>query len=252
MKRLVIRKDTTGSHQPQGIYEMKSCSLKNYLFLLLFVIALGCAYLLLAGSVSKEITASDKAAIEKLMVNRECSNIPDFESEIACIKSIQWSIKKLIPDTRCATPGNAIEPGPFLTRKYGCCYDRARFAEKALSHYGFETRHVALYERGPYGVFSLFVPGMDSHATSEVRTKKGWMGMDSNYPFLLITTDGKPQTYHSYKNYKNQLTEKMVPEEFYGKQLFVIYGLYSRHGKFHGPNLPGPEFNINELAFNFE
>jgi len=231
---------------------VKLRSFQKHLLLLLLVTTLSCAYFFLAGSVSKEITASDKVAIEKLMVGIECSNIRNFEAEIGCIKSIQRSIKKLVPHTRCAPPGNTIEPDQFIIRRHGCCYDRARFAEKALNYYGFETRHAALYERGRYGVFSLFIPGTNSHATSEVKTKNGWMGVDSNHPFLLITSNGKPQTYKSYKTYTDQLTDKLIPAEFYKKQLFVIYGLYSRHGRFHGLNLPSPEFNINELIYNFE
>jgi hypothetical protein len=231
---------------------MKTHSLKKYLLLLSLAITLSCAYFLLAGSVSKEITVSDKAAIEKLMVKNECSEIPDFEAEIACIKSIQRSIKELVPHTKCALPGTPIEPEQFIIRQHGCCYDRARFAEKALNYYGFETRHVAMYEQGRYGIFSLLAPGTNSHATSEVKTRKGWMGVDSNHPFLLITTNGTPQTYKSYKDYKDQLAYRMIPAEFYNRQLIVVYGLYSRHGKFHGINLPGPEFNLNELVFNLK
>ena len=31
----------------------------------------------------------------------------------------------------------------------------------------------------------------------------------------------------------------------------VIYGLYSHHGHSYTPKIPGPEFNINELKYNF-
>jgi hypothetical protein len=47
-------------------------------------------------------------------------------------------------------------------------------------------------------------------------------------------------------------TSVIEPKHFYDKKLLVIYGLYSRHGMFHGMNLPGPEFNQSELKYNIE
>jgi len=31
----------------------------------------------------------------------------------------------------------------------------------------------------------------------------------------------------------------------------IIYGMYSRHGYSFSPNLPGPEFALKELKYNF-
>ena len=98
----------------------------------------------------------------------------------------------------------------------------------------------------------MLIGGIKSHATSEVKTSRGWLGVDSNHPFLLITQDNIPVKYSAYKAHFSELAYRMVPEEFYKDDLFVIYGLYSRHGKFHGPDLPSPEFNLNELWFNLD
>jgi hypothetical protein len=182
-------------------------------------------------------------------VEKECAEKGKFDAEVHCIKSIQMVIRRLVPDSKCAI-GN-IEPYDFISRGFGCCYDRARFMEKALNYYGFQTRHVALYDIGAYGIFSVFVPGISSHATTEVKTQKGWLGVDSNHPFLLMTRDGIALTYKTFRLWKNDIIDPVIPEKFYEKRLAVIYGLYSRHGKFHGPNLPGPEFNLKELKYNF-
>ncbi|MDR3159212.1 MAG: hypothetical protein LBU11_09450 [Zoogloeaceae bacterium] len=208
-------------------------------------------YLFFAGYVDNEITEKDREAIGKLGVEKECVSARGFDAEISWIKSIQMAIRDLVTDFRCATPPVNVEPHDFMSRGFGCCYDRARFTEKALRHYGFSTRHVAIYDAGNHGVFSIFIPGIPSHATTEVRTQKGWLGVDSNHPFLLLTRDGKPLTYRNFKAWENDIPDPVVPRSAYERELLIIYGLYSRHGKFHGPNLPGPEFVLAELRYNF-
>jgi hypothetical protein len=209
------------------------------------------AYLCLAGSVNNEITDEDREAIEWLMVQPQCENISSFDNQIECIGRVQEAIRKIVPDFNCALPGTRpIEPYPFVQSGSGCCYDRARFTEKALRHYGFITRHIALYKTNRYGFLSIFIPGISSHATTEVKTAKGWMGVDSNHPFILLTKDGKPLTYKNFREKETELLKPVAPPGFYDENIIVVYGLYSRHGKFHGRNLPAPEFNFDELKYN--
>ena len=220
--------------------------------MLLWIVPLAILYLYFAGQVSKEISNKDQVAIEKLQLGNSCVGLTGFEAEVVCVRAVQAAIKSLVPDPACPPRGSIIEPSEFLERQQRCCYDRARFTEKALMHYGFQTRHVALYDTQRYGLLGLLFPGVRSHATSEVNTARGWMGVDSNFPFLLLTRDGRPLTYRTYATYKNQIADTLLPADFYQKNLQVIYGLYSRHGQFHGPNLPAPEFEINEILFNFQ
>lgn len=222
---------------------------RAYLAMLAVVFLVG--YLLLAGSVDNTVTADDEAAIAQLQVDGVCRGIAGFDAEFNCIKSIQAAIRTVVPNIKCAGKGVTIEPPQFIQRGYGCCYDRARFTEKTLRHYGFETRHVAIYDVASYGIFGFLVPGIASHATSEVRTSKGWMGVDSNHPFLLLSDENEVFTFSNYKDNKRPWKDTLEPKAFYGSNLRVIYGLYSRHGGFHGANLPGPEFNLKELQYNF-
>jgi hypothetical protein len=206
-------------------------------------------YLYLAGSVDNELESTDIAAIKMLRVESTCLKKADFQSEILCIKSIQLAIQSLVPNRGCAAKGVRIEPLDFVQRGYGCCYDRARFMEKSLRFYGFKTRHVAIFDTSRFGLWSLLVPGIPSHATSEVFTTRGWMGVDSNEMFILMSKGQDPLT---YKDYKDEQLYTLAPVSFYSNdKLFVIYGLYSRHGMFHGLNLPAPEFNLAELVYNF-
>lgn len=206
-------------------------------------------YLYIAGSVDQEIKPDDILAIKMLEVSPICLNKTHFQSEVQCVESIQSAIQSLVPHRRCAVKGTTIEPLDFVQRGFGCCYDRARFAEKTLRYYGFKTRRVAIFDISSYGFFSLLVPGIPSHATTEVLTTRGWMGVDSNEMFILMSRAGDPRT---YKDYKEKQLYTLTPVSFYSKnELFVIYGLYSRNGMFHGSNLPAPEFNLTELFYNF-
>lgn len=220
--------------------------------LFFFLAAVLVAYLLLAGYVSKALSQSDLKAIQALQVDASCHDLSSFSEEVRCVRAVQASIKRLVPDMNCAENGETIEPLEFIQRQYGCCFDRARFTEKALAHYGFTTRHVAIFDMSDHGVLTLFSPGVASHATSEVYTRKGWMGVDSNEPFILITVTGQVLNYKDFKQHSDALEYPVAPANFYRNKLLVVYGLFSRHGMFHGPKLPAPEFNFRELLYNVQ
>lgn len=98
---------------------------------------------------------------------------------------------------------------------------------------------------------NIFPLNQDSHAATEVLTSRGWLGVDSNEPFLLLTQDGYPST---YRNAINNIEDfkGISPQKFFRQKLDVIYGLYSRHGRFHGKNFLGPEYVLSEVLFNFK
>lgn len=209
------------------------------------------AYFGYAANVSKSIDEEDLQAIRLLNVESACNDKSNFSKEVGCIRAIQDSINALVPNHECAAKGNEIEPMQFIRRGYGCCYDRARFIEMALTYFGYETRHVALYDRSRHGVFALLVPATPSHAATEVKTSRGWLGVDSEAPFVLTTVHGGVATYKDLPSVKTDMEYKIQPQEFFDKPYIVIYGLYSRHGQFHGPNLPAPEINFSEARYNF-
>lgn len=142
----------------------------------------------------------------------------------------------------------------FLERGYGCCYDRARFIGKALIYYNMTTRHVALYDKTNFGLLAFLVPHVQSHATNEVFTKKGWMGIGALDRYVLMTKDGRPLTFKDLATIPlDSLREKPnLRKSILVKPFLVIYGLYSRHGMFHGNNLPAPEINYPDfIKYNF-
>jgi hypothetical protein len=56
----------------------------------------------------------------------------------------------------------------------------------------------------------------------------------------------------SFQDRRNEISDVIEPKGFYDRDILVIYGLYSRHGIFHGMNFPGLEFNPGELKHNVE
>ena len=227
----------------------------NLMKAVLIVLALtisACAYVKIALSVDISITAEDEQAIIRLGVEKECENTDRiYVNEVGCLNSIQIAVQS-IGEKSCAVAKDIIEPPEFLRRGYGCCFDRARLIEKAARYYGYATRHVFLIQTTKAGFLSNFLPlGQGSHATSEVLTSKGWLGIDSNEPFILMAKDGSPYTYRDAIDNLNEFPT-MAPQSFYSKSIDVIYGLYSRHGNFHGRNFPGPEYVFDEVLWNWK
>lgn len=222
--------------------------------IILIALSMACiSYLLFAGQVDNTVTDSDIESIAKLGPLPQCTKLDSFETEVECVSAVQQAIRTLLPVNRCPKVDFSltVEPANFIARGYGCCYSRARFTEKALQHYGFNTRHLSIHADGPLGIPGTVMPGTASHATTEVLTKRGWMGVDSNEPFLLLTRSGQPLTFKNFRHYKDELRDTPQPADFYQHDLSIVYGLYSRHGMFHGRPLPSPEFNIHELIYNF-
>ena len=230
------------------VTSVKLISLK---FVSLIILILIC-YISLALSVDNAITSDDEAAIRSLNLDQDCTGAQGiYQKEIRCLSKIQRQIQS-IGQHRCPGLDDVIEPMNFINRGYGCCFDRARFIEKAARNYGFQTRHVFLISPAwKISITNILPLNQDSHAASEVLTSRGWLGVDSNEPFLLLTKDGYPSTYRNAIN-NIQDFEGVSPQGFFRQKVDVIYGLYSRHGKFHGKNFPGPEYVLSEVFFNFE
>ena len=209
------------------------------------------AYIAFGLQVDNRLTFSDIDAIHSLGVAKNCASIANYAQEVACIAAIQQNVQA-IGGRQCAGWGDVIEPHAFLRRGYGCCFDRARFIEKAARYYGFETRHLFLVENHYWlYVANLLQLGQMSHATSEVLTSRGWLGVDANRPWLLISEENSPLSYEQALGI-NMSPKHVLPRSFDPEKVDIIYGLYSRHGFFFSPKLPGPEFVFTELLFNFD
>lgn len=207
---------------------------------------------LLGSNVHDEPTDTEVALMEEFFEGHACGHAEVFDAQVECVRSLQHLLALKITNRRCAGRFIEAEPTSFIERGYGCCFDRARILEKMLVHLGFKVRRVALFDSDQKGVWSIFIPGIASHATLEVQTELGWMGADSNHEFVLIDSYGTPHTYRTALADPSIFDEMLIPSDFYKKRLKVIYGLYSRHGMSHWPMIPGPEINWDQFwSHNF-
>ncbi len=218
--------------------------------LFLGITLLGSFYYIFSSiGVSKSVSKDDKEITKLLKVDKDCSKINSYEKEIKCIKSVQESQLNLIKGTDCRGKYINLGSKEVINSNTACCYDRSRIIEQALQIYGFKVRHVHLNETSKRGYLNLLIPKTSSHAVSEVLTSKGWLGVDSNEPFLLLDKNNYPNNYA--KAISNGLINSYSEWSFYKKPMTYVIGLYSRNGTFFKPYLPYiPELNFNDFLVN--
>jgi len=217
--------------------------------LLILLLGVSPVYIFLSINVSKNISENDLEVINKLNIKKSCQNTNSYQDELNCFKKIASAQRNLVKNVSCR--GYFIELGSteFLQANTGCCSDRARLMEQTLRHYGFKVRHVHLHVTDNIGFANLLIPRTRSHAVNEVLTSKGWLGIDSNEDFLLVDKDLNPLTY--YRAIEEGIIKNYSKIDFYDEELIYIIGLYSRHGTFFKPYLPGfPEFNFVDFFNN--
>jgi hypothetical protein len=134
-----------------------------------FFLFIGALTVLLLGShlflnrVDSNISEDDLIAINLIKEMLDCNQVNSFIDEIECINSVQKATLSIVSSDPCPThdccplKGETIEPIIFIKRGWGCCFDRARFNEKILNNYGFETRRVFLIEKKYLPIFN-FLP----------------------------------------------------------------------------------------------
>ena len=100
---------------------------------------------------------------------------------------------------------------------------------------------------------ALATPNTISHALTEVKTRRGWMIVNSKTRWAGLTADGQPLDLGEVRNKADQkwsgVVKASIPE-IYGAPFTYVYGLYSRHGRFYPPYNSFPDVNWAELAQN--
>lgn len=220
------------------------------------VVLLAIVFLVMLHNVPKKLTKSDKASLTKIfgpeLVDGEQLN---FEEQIAYINRM---VNILHDNYVVGVPisyRESREPESLIENGGGLCYDFSRTIEKYLINNGFATRHVAVYlDQGGFWQ-TITYKGAYSHSLTEVKTKNGWMIVDSNLKFYALDQSGRV---YSYKDLikLDQTPEWQLPLEgeltpFYSPNVRFVYGLYSRHGEFYTPYNFIPDYNIMEFFYNF-
>lgn len=209
-------------------------------------------------NVPKNLTEEDKVYLIKLIPKLE-KNIAknlSFEEQIDLIKYIQSTIQEEIFLGSPIPYSQKREPKDLFYHESALCYDYSRTIEKALMFSGFETRHLSIYisKIDKSSLSKIIDKKSYSHAISEVKTKKGWLIVDSNYPWISLDAKENPIDAKKLKHSEEIIWKFDFPEgyeTFYNTNSTFLYGLYSRHGKFYPPYNFIPDYNLRELLYNF-
>lgn len=237
------------------------------------LVSLGALFLLgivlYMHGVSTSITDEDKIYIHKILDETGnkldvTKNLEGFEREIKIIQLIQKSAFDTAPDKEVLTVDSPREPKDLFEASAAYCGDRSRYMYKALKNMGFEVRYVSIYndlkDKNFIEVMMMTgKAGAKSHALVEVKTSLGWMAIDSRTHWISLKEDGTPVSItelqkmaqnEQFPKWSDKNKEDMY---FLMKQPFhVIYGLYSRHGRFYAPYTPYvPDIGWNDFILNF-
>lgn len=226
---------------------------------LIFLLITGGFFLL--HNVSRKITPADRVVFTKLLEDDEFyrleKNKNDFSKEIEQVKAIQILIQDLAPNGTSPIPQNySRQPVDLLNAKSGLCYDRAYTLAKLYRYLGWETRHVALYQNDPgqYNLLELFNRKIKSHASIEVKTQRGWLIIDPDEPWISLAVDSSVHCYVEVQKAEKTIVWLQSPTMSMSWHLtklpIVVYGLYSRHGRFFPPYNFIPDVNWRELLHN--
>lgn len=201
-------------------------------------------------------TASDAAAARKLLGPiRPLPADASFDEQVRAIRMVQDKVLDAAPLDRGIPLGQTRNLADVIKAGHGLCYDRSRAIEDALRVLGLKVRHVSVYstaEKPP--VQALLTPGIESHALSEVLTRRGWMLVGSNTRWISLRRDGRPLSIAQLRTVapadRTDIDGTPAPPIFQNPEFTWLYGLYSRHGDFYPPYNVVPDVNWSEFADN--
>ena len=194
--------------------------------------------------VSSRITAVDAVIFRSTLKLSQPDHDLSFDEQIALIRKAQVLILGQAPVGVPIPDYQSREPIDLIRNQSGLCYDRSRTYDKLFTWLGMPARHLyILYlkddktglQLSPWQ--AMLTKGTATHAVTEVKTKKGWMLVDSNSPWIALTRDGEPVDGRGLLAHADQFGD--MPDYF--KMPFIsVPGMYSRRGQFYRPYIPYP------------
>lgn len=176
-----------------------------------------------------------------------------YEDELYFIISVQHSVLENAPTRNPLPFGSEREPRNLYEAKAGLCYDKSRTIEKILRFSGFVVRHFAMYTKttSDSALKTVLSSATSSHSVTEVLTKKGWLVVDSYFPWVSLDQNNNPISVRRIQEGFSYITWAVQPPAaIYRNSFIVVYGLYSRHGMFYPPYNFIPDVNYSELVQN--
>lgn len=217
-----------------------------------------------AHNVSTEVTDEDRYYGSQILERAgydpaigAFGDLSRFENQVSAILAVQDAVLTATPIGKGLEHGRPREPKDVLAEGKGICFDRSRTIEKILASFGFEVRHLAIYSAREHGPLrALVTPYTDSHALTEVKTRKGWMLVDSNARWIGLDPSGDIYSAEDIQG-QDPFTMTWAPEvpesiswPLFNERFTYVIGLYSRHGGFFPPYNPVPDVNYAQLLQN--
>jgi len=228
---------------------------------LLLLVLLAGVTILSYFNVDRALTAEDRYYI-RLYLPNVAPNVAaslTYNEQVALIERAQLAVFTRTTGWLGIAEGQPREPKELFLSRSGMCYDRSRVLEKIFTYLGFTSRHLSMFtrEEGTPALITILFHHVPSHAVSEVLTKKGWLMVDSNTLWVSLDAKNAPvsvpelQNRASFIKWHSPIITK--DPQVYSGQFIFVYGLYSRHGLFYAPYIPGiPDYNIRNLFYNVE
>ena len=225
--------------------------------------------------VSSTPTIEDLSYLQRIFKefgDKEITQPSDYAGELAAILAVNAAVTECAPLRVAINLGCPREPKDLYEQRRGICFDLSRSIEKGLRSIGFQVCHVSVFSRehGLSRLYGMYLPSrtkpeqkempgfVDSHALSEVRTEKGWLAVDSLSPWLSLDEQGAPMSLRTLQRsvIDNQLPaldakQANLTPNLLRRPFQMVYGLYSRHGRFYPPYLRYPNVNPREFLANF-
>lgn len=208
-------------------------------------------------AVGKDLTSEDMTFIPYYLADiQPLPQQPDYEQELTYIRAVQRAVLRIAPLNNGLPEGQLREPMQLYQAGTGQCYDRSRVIEKILNYAGFETRHVFMLaldaEQSP--LQTMITPGINSHAVTEVLTRKSWLVVDSNTDWVALAADRSPVSIESMRSGLQDSGGPTwylkPPAAIYTRPFTYLYGLHSRHGQFYPPYDRIPDVHYGEFLMN--
>lgn len=233
---------------------------KTYLkyLLILFSIFILLIYFIKYNEVKKKLTLSDSKYIELILsdfnIDKEIIfNDLEYKSKIQFIHSIQKQIVNNPNSNKMIKKNYDREPKNYYKIKPNICYDNSRVMQKIFNYFGIETTQLAIYSKSStWPIFKLFFfPKLPSHSLTIIHLEDKKLIVDSTNNFISLDKDLNSIPLNSIKQNYDTNWKYSKPHPIFGNDHFVIYGLYSRHGKFYRPFWHFPDINLSEFKLNF-
>lgn len=230
---------------------------RSALLLTVVILVVGAACLLRCHAVDNSLSDEDRRFIPKYLENID--GLPrhaSYADELDFIRSVQRAVLRIAPGNAGLPPGQKREPKELYEAGTGLCYDRSRVIEKILRYSGFRTRHVSVFSTAETGsaARALVTPGVASHAVTEVLTRNGWLVVDPNVPWVATDAGGRAVSMSEIQAVVDGVAaiewSAKPPAEIYVKPFALVYGLYSRHGRFYPPFNFVPDIEYGEFSDN--